>query len=77
MNTYYIIQYNDLHFQVLLTFDFGKKTYIILNSEGKECVSVNVSSINDSELYLSMVRFNESCSLNTKMDRGANTIHMV
>lgn len=70
MNTYYIIQYNDIQFQVLITYDFGKKTYIILNSEGKTCVSAQVSSIHETELYLSMI-------LNTQMDRGADTVSMV
>lgn len=73
---YYTIQVNSLTFQVLETNDFGKKSYILLNADGKECVSVQVKIANN-ELYLSMVKYNKSCTMGSDMAHGTDTVAMV
>lgn len=73
---YYVIETDTYSFQLLVTYDFGKKQYIIVNSAGKECISVIVK-VERNELYLSMLRFNEECTLHYSMARGSATIEMM
>jgi hypothetical protein len=73
---YYVLETLWHKYQVLVTHDFGKKTYMILNLDGKECLSVNVKHANN-ELYISMLRFHESCSFDSPMTRGRDTIDML
>jgi hypothetical protein len=75
-DVYYVIETENHTFQVLITHDFGKKQYIILNSAGKECMSVNIE-LDSNTLYLSMLKFNEDCALNYPMVHGSATIEMM
>lgn len=76
MNQYYKIKNKNHIFQILETNDFGKKSYIILNADGQECVSVNVK-VEEHELYLSMVKYNRTYSISQNMGHGSDTILMV
>jgi hypothetical protein len=77
-NLYYTLHTNKTKhvYQMLETQMFDRKTYIILNSEGKECITVNVKN-KGKELYLSMIKFNPSCSILEESVRGNSTVSMV
>jgi hypothetical protein len=75
-NTYYLLHTDEYIFQILQTDDFGKRAYVLLNDEGKACVSVNVKNAS-TELYLSRIKFYKTCAVNKCMERGESTLRMV
>lgn len=58
-------------YQILCTHDYGKKIYVLLDSNGKQCMSVNVD-----ERTISMIQYRQNCPIADVMEHG-DTIEMV